>query len=275
MATSVHGNVSGALRPQVDLALAVRAARAAGELVRTAFASPVVTEAKGSHDVVTATDRASEALLAEILLGEGLPGDALLGEEGGARGVAGASRLWIVDPIDGTVNFANGIPLFAVAIGLVVDGEPLVGVVYDPIRDELFAAERGAGATLNGAPIHVSAKRSLGESVCATSLQRGAGMALVASIALAARSTRALGTSAIALAWVAAGRIDAYVQDANLSLWDIAGPGVIAVEAGAVVEGLNGEPWLNLDAAKESRIIASTPGIVAEVRSAIGSEIGR
>jgi fructose-1,6-bisphosphatase/inositol monophosphatase family enzyme len=95
-------------------------------------------------------------------------------------------------------------------------------------------------------------------------------MALVASIALAARSTRALGTSAIALAWVAAGRIDAYVQDANLSLWDIAGPGVIAVEAGAVVEGLNGEPWLNLDAAKDSRIIASTPGIVAEVRSAIG-----
>jgi len=262
--------MSGALRPQVDLALAVRAARAAGELVRTAFASPVVTEAKGSHDVVTATDRASEALLAEILLGEGLPGDALLGEEGGARGVAGASRLWIVDPIDGTVNFANGIPLFAVAIGLVVDGEPLVGVVYDPIRDELFAAERGAGATLNGAPIHVSAKRSLGESVCATSLQRGAGMALVASIALAARSTRALGTSAIALAWVAAGRIDAYVQDANLSLWDIAGPGVIAVEAGAVVEGLNGEPWLNLDAAKDSRIIASTPGLVAEVRSAIG-----
>ena len=261
--------MSGRLRPQVDLALAVRAARAAGDLVRTAFSAPVVAEAKGSHDVVTATDRASEALLADILLGEGVPGDALLGEEGGARGAASSPRRWIVDPIDGTVNFANGIPLFAVAIGLVVDGEPLVGVVYDPIRDELFAAERGAGATLNGAPIRVSAKRSLGESVCATSLQRGAGMAIVESIALAARSTRALGTSAIALAWVAAGRIDAYVQDANLSLWDIAGPGVIAVEAGAVVEGLHGEPWLNLQTMHDARIVACAPGIAAEVRSAI------
>ena len=261
--------MSGLLRPQVDLALAVRAARAAGDLVRTAFAAPVVAEAKGSHDVVTATDRASEALLAEILLGEGVPGDALLGEEGGTRGAATSARRWIVDPIDGTVNFANGIPLFAVAIGLVVDGEPRIGVVYDPIRDELFAAERGAGATLNGASIRVSAKRSLSESVCATSLQRGAGMALVESISLAARSTRALGTSAIALAWVAAGRIDAYVQDANLSLWDIAGPGLIAVEAGAVVEGLRGEPWLNLDAAHDSRIVACTPGIATEVRSIV------
>ena len=198
-----------------------------------------------------------------------MPGDALLGEEGGTRGAATSARRWIVDPIDGTVNFANGIPLFAVAIGLVVDGEPRIGVVYDPIRDELFAAERGAGATLNGASIRVSAKRSLGESVCATSLQRGAGMALVESIALAARSTRALGTSAIALAWVAAGRIDAYVQDANLSLWDIAGPGVIAVEAGAVVEGLHGEPWLNLKTTHDARIVACAPGIAAEVRSAI------
>lgn len=262
--------MSGALRPRVDLELAERAARAAGELVRNAFSAPVVAEAKGSHDVVTATDRASEAMLAEILLGEGLPGDALLGEEGGARGGVGASRLWIVDPIDGTVNFANGIPLFAVAIGLVVDDEPLLGVVYDPIRDELFAAERGAGARLNGTPIHASAKRSLRESVCATSLQRGAGMRLVESIALSARSTRALGTSAIALAWVAAGRVDAYVQDANLSLWDIAGPGVIALEAGAVVEGLDGESWLNLDATNDARIIASAPGIVSEVRAAIG-----
>ena len=93
---------------------------------------------------------------------------------------------------------------------------------------------------------------------------------LFRSIALSARSTRALGTSAIALAWVAAGRIDAYVQDANLSLWDIAGPGVIALEAGAVVEGLDGESWLNLDATNDARIIASAPGIVSEVRAAIG-----
>lgn len=249
----------------------MRAARAAGELVRTAFAAPIVAEAKGSHDVVTATDRASEALLAEMLLGEGLPGDVLLGEEGGARGALdGASRLWVVDPIDGTVNFANGIPLFAVAIGLLVDREPLLGVVYDPIRDELFVAERGGGATMNGAPIRVSEKRSLSQSVCAVSLQRGAGMPIVESIAYAARSTRALGSSAIALTWVAAGRIDAYVQDANLSLWDIAGPGAIAVEAGAVLEGLDGEPWLDLRAIDRAHIIASAPGIVGELRTTIG-----
>ena len=258
-----------ALRPGTDLTLAVRAARAAGALVRSAFAAPIVAEAKGSHDVVTATDRASEALLAEMLLGEGLPGDALLGEEGGARGALGASRLWVVDPIDGTVNFANNIPLFAVAIGLLVDGAPLLGVVYDPIRDELFAAERGGGATLNGVPIHVSGKQSLSQSVCAVSLQRGAGMPIVESIAYASRSTRALGSSAIALTWVAAGRIDAYVQDANLSLWDIAGPGAIAAEAGAILEGFDGEPWLNLNTIERSRILASAPGIIAELHATI------
>src|SRR3984885_890090 len=154
------------------LDVAIESAHEAGALLRTEFDRPKEISYKGEVDIVTESDRRSEALIVSRLR-KNFPDHAIVGEEGGSGSVsfpqpAGAKYCWYVDPVDGTTNFAHGYPCFAVSIGLLLDGEPIVGVVFNPVSDELFSTMRGSGAFLNGKPIQVSTIEKLSTSLVAT-----------------------------------------------------------------------------------------------------------
>ena len=199
---------------------------------------------KSAKDVVTEVDHLSEALILDAIRAA-LPDDGVLAEESGlATGASG--RVWVVDPLDGTINYANGIPIFCVSIGLVVDGVPSVGVVRDPVRGETFAATAGGPATLNDTPIGASTKAALSDFVISLTLDGPRLAERLGSIGDAIRVTRRLGSSALALAYVGAGRFDAFAQTFNLSTWDVAAAGLIAERAGARLTDPDGGPWFDL-----------------------------
>jgi len=185
-------------------------------------------------------------------ISERFPADAILAEESGrehgarrtARG-RWSRRTWVIDPLDGTVNYANGIPFFCVSIGLVEDGMPIVGVVLDPLRGDCYAAAAGGPATLNGSVVRASRKNHLGDYVVSLAIIGRGGIARERRVAQEIRIGRRMGSAALALAYVASGRFDAFVQNGGLSLWDIAAAGVIAECAGATVTDLYGRPWWN------------------------------
>lgn len=225
-----------------DLELALAAAARGAEIVRAGFGSHRVTEQKGRLDPVTEIDRASEKAIVDMITAH-RPDDGLLGEEGSERHSTG--RRWIIDPLDGTVNFIHGIPHVGVSIGL-YDGEvPLVGVVHDPIRGEVYAAEKGEGATRNGQPIHVSNTSELHKSVIVTGFpydhdQRADAYARAVGAVLAhVNGLRRLGSAALDLAWLAAGRFDGY-WEYSLGAWDMAGGVVLVTEAGGIVTQADG-----------------------------------
>lgn len=216
---------------------------------------------KSEKDVVTEVDHLSEESILEQISGA-FPGDAFLAEESGASGPSSgqADRLWVIDPLDGTVNYANGIPFFAVSIGLVVDGEPVLGVVLDPSRDELFTAVSGAGAYLDGRPVHASAKQRIGDAVVHLGLPRSGFARRTTRFRKAVRIVRAMGSATLGLTYLANGRFDAYVQWQGLSTWDICAAGVIAIEGGAVVTSRRGERWFDVDMPTKSiGIVGSVP----------------
>ena len=224
---------------------------------------------KAEHDVVTEVDEMSERLIISTLRGA-FPHDAFLAEESGqieavpAQGEAivdpSDPRVWIIDPLDGTVNYANGIPLFCVSIGLAIGGQPALGVVYDPVRDELFSAQAGLGARLDGAPIRHPAKEKLSDCVVSLSLPRGGWSARERQIRRQIRVSRNMGSAALALTYVANGRFDAFVQAGGLSLWDICAAGLIAAEGGAAVTTLDGNAWFDMSRASKSiGIVAAAP----------------
>jgi myo-inositol-1(or 4)-monophosphatase len=155
-------------------------------------------------------------------------------------------RLWIVDPLDGTVNYANGIPLFCVSIALAVRGVPMIGVVHDPLRNELFSAVAGRGAWLDGVPISHPTKERLVDCVISMSLPPRGWTLRERRVRKAIRVARVLGSASLQLVYVANGRFDAMVQPGGLSLWDVAGPGVIAEAAGVLVTAPDGGPWFDL-----------------------------
>jgi len=232
------------------LETAVAVAREAGALLRERFGRPHDVRFKGTVDLVTEADKGAEALIAERLRAA-FPDHRLLGEEGarGAPDAGGASSPygWIVDPLDGTTNFAHGLPHFAVSIALEHAGTPLVGAVYDPIRDELFAAARGKGATRNGEALRVSAADELVRSLLATGFsydlaerasQARAWRALLTQV----RSIRQTGSAALNLCYVAAGRLDGY-WERPLQPWDVAAGALIVTEAGGQVTDLAGDPF--------------------------------
>jgi myo-inositol-1(or 4)-monophosphatase len=216
---------------------------------------------KSKRDVVTDVDYASEALVIEAIRAR-YPDDAILAEESGRHermagdGEGGTAmrphrarwsrRTWVIDPLDGTVNYANGIPFFCVSIGLVEDGRPVVGVVLDPLRGDRYAATAGGQATLNGEPVGASDKEELGDCVVSLAIIGRGGIARERRVAHEIRIGRRMGSAALALAYIASGRFDAYVQNGGLSLWDIAAAGLIAERAGAVVTDLYGRPWWNV-----------------------------
>jgi myo-inositol-1(or 4)-monophosphatase len=220
-------------------------ARGAGDILRAGYGKSHQITHKGQVDLVTEIDKQSE----DYLLGRirvQFPGDTVLSEEiGHLEGRKEA--MWFIDPLDGTTNYAHGLPLFAVSIGYAAAGQMLLGVVYDPIRDELFSAERGRGAWLNGERIQVSEVTELMQSLLVTGFpydlldSERNNLDNFALFSHRTQAVRRLGSAALDCCYVAAGRFDGY-WELKLRAWDIAAGGLIAAEAGAVVTDAHGAP---------------------------------
>ena len=200
---------------------------------------------KGPGDFVSAADRkADETLIAELTRVR--PGYAFLTEETGVIAGTDKSNRWIVDPLDGTTNFLHGIPLFAVSLALERDGQLVAGVIFNPILNELYVAERGQGAYLNGRRLRVAARRNVAEAVVATgtpNVGRGGHDEFIGELRAVMASTagvRRCGSAALDLAWVASGRFDGF-WERGLNPWDIAAGIVIVQEAGGLVSGAGGD----------------------------------
>ena len=219
------------------LAVCDTAARRAGALVVERFRSDVEVSLKGRANVVTDADLASEQLILDYV-GQEYPDFGILSEE--SAPVAGSSPYtWVVDPIDGTRNFAEGIPHFCVVVAIADGDQVVAGVTYDPVRDEMFAAQRGRGATLNGEPIHVSDRQDIDEAVLGFDLGYNFDQAkhlleLAAGVWPQVQGYRLMGSSALSLAYAACGRVDLYFHH-SLSAWDIASGVLLAREAGGQV----------------------------------------
>ncbi len=233
--------------------LAVTAARDAGALLRERLDQPRNVQFKGKVDLVTDADQAAEALIAGRIRAA-FPDHRLIAEEGTRGDGAGdpsqsnPSRFgWVVDPLDGTTNYAHGYPHFAVSIGLEGEGQIVLGVVFDPMRDELFVAERGAGATRNGHPISVSTQSDLLRSLLSTGFpydltQRAESDALWLALNGACQGVRRDGSAALNLCYVACGRVDAF-WERPLQPWDMAAGSIVIEEAGGTVTSYLGGAW--------------------------------
>ena len=234
-------------------------AREAGALLLDSFQRRIGFEYKGDVDLVTAADRASEKLITERIA-KLWPTHDLMGEEGSRR-ETGSDYRWYIDPLDGTTNFAHGFPVFSVSLALEFKGERIAGIVYDPTRDELFAAEKGSGAFLNDRPIHVSKVDRVEESLNATGFpshkrHKNPNIHFYHEITLRTHGVRRAGSAALDLSYVAAGRLDCF-WEFNLNPWDTAAGVLLVQEAGGRVTDMAGGPWqLN------SRETLATNGLV-------------
>ncbi len=235
---------------QKKLALAKEAARQAGRCILKHYDSPEIMQ-KESHNLVTAADLESEAIITQ-LIHDKFPGHALLAEEGPQDAALGSEHLWIIDPLDGTNNYAHHFPHFCVSIAYAEAGQLQIGVVYDPVREEMFSATRGAGAQLNGRPVAPSAVRNLQQALVGTGFyyERGPVMDLTLQKIRALFKTnihgiRRTGAAALDLSWIAAGRLDAFFEY-RLSPWDFAAAALIIQEAGGRITNRCGQA-LTLD----------------------------
>jgi myo-inositol-1(or 4)-monophosphatase len=220
------------------LETAVKAARTAGELLREHFGSALEVNEFAAHDIKLDLDVRAQELITQQLLGR-FPGHAIHGEEGIAGNQA-SDFQWIVDPIDGTVNYFYGIPHFCISIALRERGEIILGVIYDPQRDELWQVERGGTPTLNGRPIRVSTREKLGDATLSIGFAKSkttiaAGLPVLEYFVSRARKCRLMGSAALDLAYVACGRLDAYIES-SVSLWDVAAGKLLVEAAGGKFE---------------------------------------
>ncbi|MET0740659.1 MAG: inositol monophosphatase family protein [Candidatus Nanopelagicales bacterium] len=255
--------LSGAVDPAELVALAERVARSAGALLLQRPTDLGVSTKSSPTDVVTVMDRASERLLVDGLL-EARPDDGILGEEGGERSGASGVR-WLLDPIDGTVNYLYGLREWTVSVAAEADGEVVAGVVHAPALGDTYAATLGGGARWNGDPTGVGSAPELAQTLLATgfgydSAQRARQAAVIAAVLPRVRDIRRIGAASLDLCLLAAGRVDAYVEQ-GLQPWDLAAGGLIASEAGARVEGLRGAP------AGEALVIATRPELFDALHS--------
>ena len=220
-------------------------ARQAGEILRLGLGQGTRIYHKGDIDLVTDVDHRSEAFLLDEIQRR-FPGSAIVAEESGAVPGQDCCR-WYIDPLDGTVNFAHGVPIFSVSIAYAEDGCVRLGAVYDPMQDECFSAELGRGAWLNGKPIHVSTTQALDQSLLVTGFPYDIrtnpqnNLDLYARFTLLSQGVRRLGSAALDLSYVAAGRFEGF-WELRLGPWDVAAGGLIAQEAGARVTSALGEP---------------------------------
>jgi myo-inositol-1(or 4)-monophosphatase len=251
---------SKALGPELDLAIEL--AHAAGRIQMDRYEHLERIEAKGPRDVVTEVDHLCEALVMNAVR-ERYPEDAFYAEEIGEVGAAGGAvsgRVWIVDPLDGTINYANGIPFFCVSIALVADGKPVLGVVYDPTRDETFTGAVDGPSLRNGEPIRVGSKELLADLVVTLAVGGRGAIRKRRDALKSVRANRSMGSAALTLVYVACGRFDVYAQGAGISAWDVAAAGLIAERAGATVTSLDGGPWFDLARpAKKWSCLAAAP----------------
>jgi len=225
------------------LAVAIELALAAGQLAREAVLSPADIAHKGPRDIVTAIDVAAQRAIVAGIQAR-FPHHAILAEEEGFDRTPAAEWLWIIDPIDGTTNFARGMPSFCVSIGLYHEGAPYLGVVYDPTRDHLFHAQRGEGAWFGRRRLQVSRVGRLedaliGHDWARSPTQRRRLVALIERLSCQAHALRAFGTAALGLCYVAAGWLDAFIN-LELRIWDVAAGGLLIEEAGGHVSAFDG-----------------------------------
>lgn len=232
-----------------ELEAAVAAAEAAGGVLRNGFGQPLDVQYKEGAELVTEADENAEEKIREILE-DGFPAYGMLTEESGELWGEKDDARWIVDPLDGTTNYVHGVPFFCTSIALERDGEVVLGVVHDPMARETYAAERGGGVTLNGAPIRVSgtdepARALLGTSYPDDPEETPSGIDLFERFTNLARGIRRLGSGALDLCYVAAGRLDGCFEQ-GFSAWDVAAGILIVEEAeGRVTSYRGGEPDLN------------------------------
>jgi myo-inositol-1(or 4)-monophosphatase len=245
-------------------------AREAGALLREFYHRGVRTEYKGDVDLVTEADRASEKLIVSRLK-DAFPTHGIYGEEGTRSGLDAEFR-WYVDPLDGTTNFAHGFPAFCVVLGCEQrraglkpdeDGEMVAGVVYDPLRDEMFSGAKGEGATLNGELIHVSKTKALAESLVATGFpsqkrHRSPNIHFYQEFTLRSHGVRRVGSAALDMAYVACGRLEAF-WEFQLNPWDTSAGFLLVEEAGGTVTHFDGGKF-TLD----SREVLATNGLIAD-----------
>jgi len=225
------------------LAAAVQIAREAGAVLMAKFDRRIAIESKGEYDLVTEADRASERLIVERLTVQ-FPSHAIVAEEGGGHESASGFR-WYVDPLDGTTNFAHGFPCFNVTMALESAGELIAGVIFDPVRDEMFTAERGGGAFLNDKKIHVSDAAALANSLVATGFpsrkrHQHVNIHFYHQVSMVTHGVRRCGSAAIDLAYVACGRLEAF-WEIGLNPWDMAAGLLLVTEAGGKYSGMHGE----------------------------------
>jgi myo-inositol-1(or 4)-monophosphatase len=254
------------------LAYVENLARQAGTILQAGYEKEHQVGYKGVIDLVTEVDHESEA----FLLGEirrDFPNHHIFSEESGV--IQGDDEnIWYIDPIDGTVNYAHHIPIFCVSIAYAAGGTLRLGAVYDPMRDEMFLSERGRGAYLNGRPLRVSSATELQKSLLVTGFPYDAwntpqdNFANFVKFAKMTQGVRRLGSAALDLCYVAAGRFDGF-WEMSLNPWDVAAGGLIAEEAGARVTSLAGDPdYLS----PPQSVIASTPGIYARMLGVLNGE---
>jgi myo-inositol-1(or 4)-monophosphatase len=248
-------------------------AREAGAIVREGFHQQHTIAYKGVIDLVTEVDHASE----DFLLGEirrRWPGGTIMSEESGLT-EGQPDIVWYVDPLDGTVNYAHHVPIFSISIACARAGRVTLGTVYDPMRDEMFSAERGRGAHLNGHAIHASTATELQKSLLVTGFPYDAwdsesdNFANFVRLSKMTQGVRRLGSAALDAAWVGAGRFDGF-WEISLNAWDIAAGGLIAEEGGARVTNIhNGPDYIS----RPQSVVAAAPGIHGEIIQHLGVRI--
>lgn len=254
-------------------------AREAGALLRGAFAGDMAMDTKSTEiDLVTEYDRRAEAMILNLLRAD-FPKHGIVAEESGRTDQPDSPYRWFIDPIDGTVNFAHGLPHFCISIGLYRNGQPLIGVVYDPMRDELFTATAGGGAHLIGpdgqtTPLRVSIANALVRSVIATGFAYDKhknpknNLPQFCAMTKRVRGIRRFGSAALDMAYVAAGRFDGY-WEFRLNAWDVAAGALLVTEAGGTVTTAEGEPF-DIDDHRLA-LIVSNGHIHDEMRDVLGS----
>jgi myo-inositol-1(or 4)-monophosphatase len=245
--------------------IAIATARAAAKLIRTAVGAAVAVGVKSSPtDVVTQTDIETESMI-RAMLSAATPGAGFVGEEGGTTPSHQSTLSWIIDPLDGTVNFTYGLPVIGVSIAAAIDGTVVAGAVVDILRDEAFSAAFGAGARCDGEPITASACNDISQALVTTGFSYTADLRrqqgeLVGRLIPMARDIRCFGSAALQLCWVACGRVDAYYER-DTKLWDYAAGALIAAEAGATVELPCPE--------NDSLTVAGSPEVFGSLRSLV------
>lgn len=258
------------------LTTAVEAVVRAGDVMLERFGTNVRVDMKGAIDLVTEVDVAIEREFRAMITNR-FPEHTVLGEEMGGSATAPEGPCWVFDPIDGTTNFTHGLPIFCSSLALEIDGVAQVAAVYDPTRRELFTAERGGGAYLNGMPLRVSAAASLLEAVLVTGFPYDVHSRIAEIVGLfaefvgRARAVRRLGSAAIDLCYVAAGRMDGF-WERDLNAWDIAGGALLVTEAGGTITRFNGQEYYSRGrdvVASNGRIHQAMLDVIAGPRSAL------